>query len=82
MSARPDAQHRRRDATPAPEAPSSSWWAGNLSRAEFIKRQADQQPRMAGLATPYHRTTNLSAAADARTPPTAYPERTPYWEDV
>jgi hypothetical protein len=79
MSARPDAQHRRRDSTPAPEPPQSSWWCG-CSRAEFTQRQKDQQPRMTGLATTPR--PNLSTAIDARKPPTSYPERTQYWEDV
>ena len=76
---RPDAQHRRRDSTPAPEAPKSSWWIG-LDRAAFAEKQADQQPRMTGLATTPR--PNLSTAIDARKPPTSYPERMSYWEDV
>ena len=75
-----DAQHRRRDSTPAPEAPKSSWWV-NTSREQFHALQAKQQPRMTGLATTPR--PNLSTAIDARKPPSNFPlERTQYWEDV
>jgi hypothetical protein len=63
----------RKDCTPAPKAPASSWWI--CDRDEFHQRQLEQQPRMSGTRNVFdtHRP-NLQLAGDPRTIPTSFPD--------
>lgn len=69
----PGRPNMRRDSTPAPDAPKTSWW--QCADADFAATCQAQQQRMSGIKqTDPHFAPNLQLARDSRTIPSSFPE--------